>query len=110
MAFAPRAAFAASYSSGVNSSRLAVGVGGEPRELRAAVDLEEEVLVLAGGLRIAGALDGVAEVLRRQRRAVAVRQIGAQVKVIWVASSLYSHDSAAAGTVSWLVSSRVSPS
>ena len=80
MAFAPRAAFAASYSSGVYSLRIAVRVGGKTRELRAALDLEQEVLVLAGGLRIARALDGVAEILGRQRRPVAVLEIRAQVK------------------------------
>ena len=42
MALAPSAAFAASCSAGVYSLGIAVRVGGQTRELRAADDLEED--------------------------------------------------------------------
>ena len=60
--------------------RVALGVGGQPGQLGATDDLEEEVLVVAGGVGIAGALDGVAEVLRRHGRAIAVGEIRPQVE------------------------------
>ena len=52
----------------------------EPGKLCAADDLEEDRLVFAGGRRVAGALDGVAEVLGGQRGAVAVLQSLSQVE------------------------------
>ena len=60
--------------------RVALLVERKPGELGAADDLEEDRLVLAGGDRIAGALHRVAEVLRGQRRAVAVLQPLPQVE------------------------------
>ena len=52
----------------------------ETRELGAADDLEENRLVLTRGHRITRPFHGIAEVLGRQRRAVAVLQIRAQVE------------------------------
>ena len=51
-------------------ARLAVIIGGETGEIRAAENLKEEVLVLARGRRVAGALNGIAEVFGGERRSV----------------------------------------
>ena len=101
---------AASCSSGVYSTALPSSSSAEPGELGAADDLEEDRLVLAGRDRVTGALHGVAEVLGRQRGAVAVLETLPQVEGDLGGVLVVLPDSAAAGTVSWFVSSRVSPS
>ena len=88
-----------------------LGIGADLGELGAADDLEEDRLVLAGDVGVAGTLgsrSGSSPRSAGSHRCTSAP--GRKWKVIWVASSLYSHDSAAAGTVSWLVSSRVRPS